>query len=117
MKFTQAAIGSVFSEPHISPGIWRERFLCGGLLLTLGGWVALHPPPKAPDLPSACRTRFRREPAERAVTVERGFSVWLDTRYGIYYYSTSPHYGKTPDGRFIDLRDAKRSGYRRGGAL
>jgi hypothetical protein len=109
MKFT------VFFSPSVhnnSFSLHRDQYLSAGLLLMVVGWVALHPPPKAPNLPSAYRAHLRgtflveeRGPYRRA-------DVWLDTRSGLYYFFTDRLYGNTPKGRLINLKEARAQGYR-----
>jgi hypothetical protein len=112
MRFTSSSLVAGFSERPTPRAAWNERFFCGGMLLAIGGWVALHPPPKAPNLPSVCRAQLKKEAAAMEIGPEKGFTVWVDTRSRCYYYVTSPVYGVTPGGRYLDLRAAKRQGYR-----
>jgi hypothetical protein len=90
----------------------RDQYLSGGLILAVVGWVALHPPPKPPNLPSAYRAHLRGRflVEERAPYARR--PVWLDTRQGMYYFYTDPLYENTPNGRLIDLKKARAQGYR-----
>jgi hypothetical protein len=90
----------------------RDHYLSVGLLLTVVGLVALHPPPKPPNLPSAYRAHLRGTFQVEESAPYRRRRVWLDTRTGLYYFYTDRLYGNTRNGRMIDLKKARAHGYR-----
>ncbi|MES2465352.1 MAG: hypothetical protein V4671_32700 [Armatimonadota bacterium] len=94
------------------PIVSRENFLCGGVLLAFAGWIALHPPPKAPHLPSVLNERVGSEAErEQAKPVKRPL-VWLDIRKGIYYFAGFPEYGHSDQGKYMPQDEALEMGYR-----
>jgi hypothetical protein len=91
----------------------NEQFLCGGLLLVMAGWIASHPPPNAPKLPSACKARLQNVlPGPTEDGWEKKPPVWLDTRTGVFYFTFDRCYGRTPGGKYLEMETAKAQGYR-----
>jgi hypothetical protein len=43
---------------------------------------------------------------------DRRILVWADTRSEVFYFKSSPFYGRTPDGKFLEMKAAKKLGYR-----
>ncbi len=90
----------------------RDQFLCGGLLLIVGGWMAAYPPPKAPTLPSKCQAHLRSQNMAFETGPSRLPPVWVDTRSGLYYYPSNDFYGHTPGGKYLEAKEARAKGYR-----
>jgi hypothetical protein len=109
MRFGAGPVPSGKSAPWWSR---HERYVCGGLILVLGGWIAAHPPPGPPRLPSAARARMRK--AAAPALTQTMPPVWVDSRTGLYYFSSDASYGDTPGGRYVAIEDARAQGYRSG---
>jgi hypothetical protein len=113
MWFRGTLVSSGRSLPEAVHARRRDQFLCGGLLLLLAGWVAAHPLPSAPNLPSASRLhRSRNLAVTQEMAAARQPAVWLDRQSGVYYFAGQPEYGRTPAGTYLDQKAARAHGYR-----
>ena len=90
----------------------REHFVCGSLFLMLAGWVITNPLPGAPKLPSACQAHLAKK---LGVTIDmpatKARPVWVDLRSGLYYHYTDPCYGRTGNGKYLEVTAAKAQEY------
>lgn len=114
MWFAVSSVVSGLDKPaqNASGLVRRDQFLCGGILLVLTGWIASHPLPRAPDLPSVCQSRMSEKMSvTEEVPAEQQILVWLDTRTGTYYFPGSQGYGSSPNGRYVEQKTAKAQGY------
>jgi hypothetical protein len=110
MRFSISSVSSAKRAPSRGR---EEQFLCVGLLLVIGGWIASHPPPKAPTLPSACKARLQKVlPAPKEDGPAKMPPVWVDTRTGVFYFHFDKRYGGTTGGRYLEMEAARAQGYR-----
>ncbi|MES2465353.1 MAG: hypothetical protein V4671_32705 [Armatimonadota bacterium] len=79
----------------------------------MSGWIASHPPPQAPVLPSACKARLLEVHPELSGEIRTRLPpVWVDIRTRVFHFESEKEYGATPGGKYLEQEAAKAQGYR-----
>ncbi|MES2460191.1 MAG: hypothetical protein V4671_06390 [Armatimonadota bacterium] len=108
------------SSERAKPAVaFAGRFFSGGILLILVFSFAQYATVKVPGQPLGLPSELPRIKGEVVVPygtleikADNTLPVWVDTHSGTFYLPGDSRFGRTPGGRYLDMKSAVKQGYR-----